>query len=311
MSIRENLLSLSEHSHCILTSSGSAAIITALISAGIPKGSEVLIPSLCCPAVLFAVQIAGFKYKLIDVNKSNFNIDTFSLKKNISANTKAVIAVHMYGIPCSLIDLSYICKKNNLILIEDSCLILKNKDKFSILSELADFSIISFGYDKPISINYGGAVFTSNESFFQRASIYLKENKFFSFALKKTNEQLLIRKLELLDESNKLRIRNVSFIESLISKSYLTSHQSFENIPLWRYPILIENLDRNILMEKAKEINLIITSHYQSLSRLTYSQDCYNAEFISDRIINIFVRSDTSVKDIRAKVNLINSMLHE
>lgn len=311
MSVRKILISLAEHSNCVLTSSGSAAIITALISSGIPKGSEVLIPSLCCPAVLFAVQIAGFKYRLIDVNKSNFNIDKFSLEKSISTNTKAVIAVHMYGIPCSLIDLSCICKKHNLILIEDSCLILKNQKKISILSELADFSIISFGYDKPISINYGGALFTSNESFFQRATNFLKENKFFSIALDKTQEQLLNRKLEFLNESNKLRIRNVSFIESLISRSYLNSHKSFADIPLWRYPILIENLDRNIFMEKAKKLNLIITSHYQSLSRLTYSQDCSNAEFISDKIINIFVRSDTPLSDIRAKVNLINSMLHE
>ena len=308
MSLEKELLGKTNKKFCFLTSSGSAAIILALISSNIPTGSEILLPSLCCPAVLFAIQVAGFKYKLVDVDILTFNIDIKNIQKAISEKTSAIIAVHMYGIPCPIKDISLFCKKNNLILIEDSCLIFPSpENKYQVLNNNADFSIISFGYDKPIAANYGGAIFTNNSNFKKIIEQNLEENIFLNFKNDSSLKSKISKKLSKLNIENQKRIENIKFIESIINKKYLIDDKPLSKFPLWRYPIILKNIDQNNFIKELKKKDLIVTNHYQSLSKLSFSEFCPNSEYISKNIINIFIHSKVDQIDIKSKISFLNT----
>ncbi len=308
MSLEKELLKKTNNDFCFLTSSGSASIILALISSNIPLGSEILLPSLCCPAVLFAIQVAGFKYKLVDVDITTFNIDIKNIQKSLSEKTSAIIAVHMYGIPCPIKDISLFCKKNNLILIEDSCLIFPSTDNnYQVLNNDADFSIISFGYDKPITANYGGAIFTNNDKFKKRIEQNLKKNKFLNFKTDSSLKDKILKKLSKINIENEKRIENIKLIESIINKKYLISERTLSKFPLWRYPIILENIDQKNFIKELKKKDLIVTNHYQSLSKLSFSAICPNSEYIANHIINIFIHSKVDQIDIKSKIRLLNT----
>ena len=143
----------------------------------------------------------------------------------------------MYGIPCPIKNISLFCKKNNLLLIEDSCLIFPHSNNnYQVLNNDADFSIISFGYDKPITANYGGAIFTNNNIFQKRILQNLKDNNFFNFKEDQSLRDVISKKLSNITFENEKRIENIKFIESIINKKYLINE-----IPLSRFPFEISN----------------------------------------------------------------------
>ena len=77
--------------------------------------------------------------------------------------------------------------------------------------------------------------------------------------------------------------------------------------PLWRYPIILKNIDQNNFIKELKKKDLIVTNHYQSLSKLSFSAVCPNSEYIAKHIINIFIHSKVDQKDIQLKINLLNA----
>ena len=309
MSLEDKLLKNTYKDSCFLTSSGSSAIILALLASEIPKGSEVLIPALCCPAVLFAVQIAGFKHKLVDVDKINFNISINNIEKAITSSTRALIAVHMYGIPCDLEKIKSISLKYNLILIEDSCLILPGqKNEYGILGKEADFSVISFGYDKPITINYGGALLTDSKISKNIVLKKLNENRFLQFQGQDSLKSEILSKLKKLPISNEKRIKNIRIIHSILDRRYLMNSEDLQNYPLWRYPILLQNIEQSKFKKNVEEHDLKVSYHYQSLSKFSSDISTPNAEYIAKYIINIFIHPNVNKRDIKLKISLLNKL---
>ena len=75
-----------------------------------------------------------------------------------------MIAVHLYGFPCKIIELKKICKKNNIILIEDAAEALGSLYKKKHLGTFGDAGVLSFNGNKPITCGSGGAVITNNKT---------------------------------------------------------------------------------------------------------------------------------------------------
>ena len=78
-----------------------------------------IIPNYCFAANINAVMSVGAKPVIVDVNLKNWTIDTLEIKKNLSSKTKAIIAVHTYGIVCDLKEIKKIIKKKKFLLLKD------------------------------------------------------------------------------------------------------------------------------------------------------------------------------------------------
>ena len=116
-SFEAELQDLTNREFILPTHSGSAAIVIALIASGIPAGSEVIMPSVCCPAVLFAINLAGFHAILADVCTEDFCMDVNNIKDVTSEKTKAIIAVHIYGQAADLDALLKFCQQHDIFLM--------------------------------------------------------------------------------------------------------------------------------------------------------------------------------------------------
>ncbi|HEX6155079.1 MAG TPA: aminotransferase class I/II-fold pyridoxal phosphate-dependent enzyme, partial [Burkholderiales bacterium] len=105
--------------HAVGCNSGTDALFFPLLAAGIGPGDEVVIPGFTFFATGEAVSYTGATPVFADVEEGTFNLDPRSLQEKITAKTKAVIAVHLFGQCADLERIAEICKAKKLILIED------------------------------------------------------------------------------------------------------------------------------------------------------------------------------------------------
>ena len=105
--------------HAVGVNSGTDALHLALVAAGIGAGDEVVVPAFTFFATAEAVSYTGARPVFADVDAGTFNLNPASLEKSITARTKAVIAVHLFGQCARLEEIQRICSERKLVLIED------------------------------------------------------------------------------------------------------------------------------------------------------------------------------------------------
>jgi dTDP-4-amino-4,6-dideoxygalactose transaminase len=107
--------------YCIGVSSGTSALELTLRALGIRNGDEVIVPANTFIATAEAVLFAGGRPVFADISETSYNVDPEDVLRRITARTKAIIAVDLYGQPADLDVLSQIAVAHGLVLIEDAC----------------------------------------------------------------------------------------------------------------------------------------------------------------------------------------------
>jgi len=296
--------------HGLLTSSGSAALIIALQSAKIPRGPEIIMPAICCPAVLFAIQLAGYTPVLADVCLNDFCMNADEAEKLISERTMAIVAVHGYGHYCQIDGLEALARDRKLLLVEDACLAMGGTFKGRPLGGFGDISVVSFGYDKIINCNYGGALITDREDLFDEAKNIVDKNDFFLFNMHSDLYDEITEKLLNLDASVTKRIENTKFCHDSLVGDNIVKLPFLEDVIFWRLPVIVKS-HRDEMVEAARKQGIIITSHYKSLHQLSTGIFLKNAAYVSDHIINIFVRPETPRQQISDIINFVNEFQND
>jgi dTDP-4-amino-4,6-dideoxygalactose transaminase len=105
--------------HCISTGSGTDALFTILKALGIKEGDEVITPAFSWISSAEVITLCGAKPVFADVDNQFYTISLESIRQRITARTKAIIAVHLYGQATDMVELSAFCKQHKLWLIED------------------------------------------------------------------------------------------------------------------------------------------------------------------------------------------------
>jgi perosamine synthetase len=155
--------------HAIPLCNGTAALHIALLVYGIGKGDEVICPAFTFAATANAVIHAGAKPVLVDIEKNSLALDSSLVEKAITAKTKAVIVAHLYGIPADVMKLKKICKKHNLILIEDAAESVGATCGNKYVGSIGDIGCFSFQGAKIAVSGEGGIFVTNNETLYKRA----------------------------------------------------------------------------------------------------------------------------------------------
>jgi 8-amino-3,8-dideoxy-alpha-D-manno-octulosonate transaminase len=154
-----------------LTSSGTAALTTAMAALGIGVGDEVIMPSFTFVASFEAVLSVGAIPVLVEVDES-LTLDVESVKAAITPKTKCIMPVHMCGSMAHMSELKAICKTNNLILLEDACQSIGGTYKGQHLGTIGHAGTFSFDYVKTITCGEGGVVMTNDEEIFEKCDGY-------------------------------------------------------------------------------------------------------------------------------------------
>jgi dTDP-4-amino-4,6-dideoxygalactose transaminase len=107
--------------YAIAVSSGTSALLIALLANGIGPGAEVITTAFTFAATANAILFAGAKPVFVDIEEDTFNLDTRQVEQAITQRTKAILPVHLYGYMCDMAGLEEIARRYHLPIIEDAC----------------------------------------------------------------------------------------------------------------------------------------------------------------------------------------------
>ena len=154
-----------------LTSSGTAALTTALSALGVGYGDEVIMPSFTFVASFEAVISVGAIPVLAEIDDT-LTLDPASVRKNITSRTRAIMPVHMCGSMADLDALKEICREHNLWLLEDACQSIGGTYKGKKLGTIGDAGTFSFDFVKTMTCGEGGVVMTNNQEVYVKSDGY-------------------------------------------------------------------------------------------------------------------------------------------
>ncbi len=107
--------------HAIATSNGTTALHAALLVHNIKEGDEVITSPFSFVATANTIRMTGAVPVFVDINENTFNIDPHLIEKSITSKTKAIMPVHLFGLPAEMDKIQAIAQKHNLFIIEDAC----------------------------------------------------------------------------------------------------------------------------------------------------------------------------------------------
>ncbi|MFH1313418.1 MAG: DegT/DnrJ/EryC1/StrS family aminotransferase [Candidatus Eisenbacteria bacterium] len=144
----------------VALNSGTSAIQCAVMSIGIGKGDQVVLPDFTFPATANAVVCAGATPVLADIDPVTFNLDPESVIAEITPATRAIMPVDLFGLPSDLDSITTICAERELLLVEDSACALGASYKGRRCGSFGEVSAISFHPRKIVTTGEGGMVLT-------------------------------------------------------------------------------------------------------------------------------------------------------
>ncbi len=200
--------------------SGTDALLVALMAAGVTEGDEVIVPSFTFVATTGVVVRLGAKPVFIDIDEDTYNIDTSQIKALITDKTKAIIPVHLYGQMADMAPIMEAAAENNLFVIEDAAQSIGAKQHDKMSGSIGDFGCFSFYPTKNLgAFGDGGMITTKSEKLDKtirmirnhgQASTYEYERIGGNFRLDGIQGAVLSVKLEYLDEWTQQRRKNAA-----------------------------------------------------------------------------------------------------
>ena len=268
--------------YCIGVGNGLDALVMILKAMEIGEGDEVIVPSNTYIATALAVTYAGATPVFVEPDIRTFNIDPAKIEAAITAKTKAIMPVHLYGQPCDMDPVMAIAKKYSLKVIEDCAQAHGATYKGQKISTFGDAAGFSFYPGKNLgALGDAGAVVTNDEALAQKVRAlgnYGSDYKYHHI-YKGNNSRLdelqaafLSAKLPILDRMNAERRRIAGRYLSEINNPKIT----LPYVPDYAEPVWhifgIRCDERERLEEHLKKAEIMTNKHYPIPMHL---QECY------------------------------------
>ena len=268
--------------YCIGVGNGLDALVMILKAMEIGEGDEVIVPSNTYIATALAVTYAGATPVFVEPDIRTFNIDTAKIEAAITAKTKAIMPVHLYGQPCDMDPVMAIAKKYSLKVIEDCAQAHGAAYKGQKISTFGDAAGFSFYPGKNLgALGDAGAVVTNDEALAQKVRAlgnYGSDYKYHHI-YKGNNSRLdelqaafLSAKLPILDRMNAERRRIAGRYLSEINNPKIT----LPYVPDYAEPVWhifgIRCDERERLEDHLKKAEIMTNKHYPIPMHL---QECY------------------------------------
>lgn len=157
---------------CLTVVNGTNALIAALLQMDIGGGDEVIVPPYTFIATVVAVLATGAMPVFVDTDPTTFQMDPAKIEAKISSKTRAIVPVHILGLPCDMVSIMAIAKKHNLLVIEDACQAHMAEISHRKVGSWGHAGCFSFQNSKNLAIGEGGAIVSDDEHFMDRCYSY-------------------------------------------------------------------------------------------------------------------------------------------
>ncbi|MHA1681990.1 MAG: DegT/DnrJ/EryC1/StrS family aminotransferase [Promethearchaeota archaeon] len=162
--------------HCVMGSSGTAAIHAAIGALEIPPGKEVITSPITDMGTVIGTLYQNLIPVFADVDRDTYNITAGTIEQKITENTGAIIVVHLAGNPADMIPIMEIARKHDIPVIEDCAQSYGALYKGKKIGTIGDLGCYSLNAYKHISCGDGGFVITNNKELYERASNFMDKS---------------------------------------------------------------------------------------------------------------------------------------
>lgn len=321
--------------YAITVNSGTDALLISLKALGIREGDEVI----TTPFTFFATAevISNLKAVPVFVDiDDNFNIDVNLIEKSITDKTKAIIPVHLFGLPVNMEKIMEIAKKYNLYVIEDVAQAFGAKYKGRLVGTFGDFGAFSCFPTKNLGA-YGdaGFILTNDQELYKKSKMlkvhgsikkYYHEEFGYNSRMDEIQAAILKVKLKYIEKFNNHRIQAANLYNTILSKNpYITFPKVSDGFyhVYHQYTIKVNDnspIDRDTL-KKELELNGIETNIYYPypLHKLPVylNKDNYKvyhslvrAEELCNKVLSLPMYHYISLDDVEYVANTINRIFN-
>jgi len=149
--------------HAVAVNTGTAALHSAIVAAGVKQGDEVILPSFTFVATAEAVVMAGGKPVFTDIDPETYNISPAEIEENVTKKTKAIVPVDLYGLPVDIKPIRKIAAEHALAIVEDAAQAHGATCAGKPAGVFADAACWSFYASKNMTTGEGGVVTTDSD----------------------------------------------------------------------------------------------------------------------------------------------------
>ncbi|TKC01099.1 DegT/DnrJ/EryC1/StrS family aminotransferase [Pedobacter cryophilus] len=327
-----NLAQYLKVKHVISCGNGTDALQIALMALGIGIGDEVIIPAFSYIAVIEVVCLLGATPVLVDVDADYFQINNLDLEKVITAKTKAIIPVHLFGQSGNLEELLQIAKKYNIPIIEDNAqalgakYMLHNEEKF--LGTFGAIGCTSFFPTKNLScFGDGGALFTNDDELANTIRMianhgqvkkYEHEMVGINSRLDTLQAVILNHKLNLLSKNLSIK-QNIAiqYLNELVSLSFIQLPKVYQhNLHSWhQFTIKVPDHQRDKLKSFLKHKGIETMVYYpktlnQQKAYTRFRVYCPISEDLCKGVLSLPIHPLLRKEDINYVSNSIKAFFH-
>lgn len=258
--------------YCIGAGNGLDALMLALKALGIKAGDEVIVPSNTYIATALAVTYLGAKVVFVEPDIRTYNIDPEKIEEKISSRTRAIMPVHLYGMPCDMDPIMEIAKKHGLFVVEDCAQAHGAEYKGKKIGGFGDAAGFSFYPGKNLgALGDAGAVVTNNKDYadkiralgnygsdYKYHHIYQGNNS----RLDEMQAAFLSAKLPHLDRMNKERRRIADmYMKGINNQKIICPYIPEDVVPVWHI-FAVRTEKRDELAAFLEEKGIHTNKHY-------------------------------------------------
>lgn len=154
--------------HALVTTSCTAALHLATMALGLKAGDEVIVPAFTWVTSAHAAEYVGAKAVFADIDLATYNLDPTAFEAAITPRTRAVVAVHLFGLAAPLDQIRAVASRRGIAIIEDAACAIGTTYRGKPVGGLGDIGCFSFHPRKIVTTGEGGAV-TTNDDIFAKA----------------------------------------------------------------------------------------------------------------------------------------------
>ncbi len=152
--------------HVVTVASGTDALVIALKAAGVGPGDSVIVPNFTFYASVEAVSLVGAQPRLVDISLEDFNIDCQKIREAIDERVKAMIPVHLFGLPANMKEIVNVAEEHGIAVIEDVAQAFGSQYDRRFCGTIGDFGCFSFYPTKILgAFGDGGMIATNSDEY--------------------------------------------------------------------------------------------------------------------------------------------------
>lgn len=303
---------------CVAVNSGTSALHLALIALGIGAGDEVIIPSFTFAATANSVSLSGATPVFVDIDPITFNLDPDLIERAVTKQTKAIMPVHLYGLPAEMPAILGIAKKHKLLVIEDAAQAHLASIDAKPVGTYGDAAVFSFYPTKNMTSGEGGMIVLRDPQHAEACRLYRNQgmktryqNEVIGFNLRMTDIHAAIGRVQLrkVEKWTNARIANAQFLsEGILGLQTPRVPSKFRHV-FHQYTVRVVS-NRDLYLNELKKYGIEAGVYYPTqvhkLPSFRRSNELPETQKATEQVLSLPVHPSLTLRELKRIVQAVN-----